>query len=84
MAVIHLSKSAGIINNCLTVVGLPPTGPSVSPNYTLSFPFCLADEEETARIIDVLDDRYDNAFDNNYFCCSGSGCGCDAIDGGDA
>jgi hypothetical protein len=77
MTVIHLSKPSKIINNCLTVVGLPPTGPSVSPDYTLGFPFCLANEEETARITGVLDYRYDNTFDNNYFCCS-------PIDGGDA
>lgn len=77
MAVIHLSKSEEIINNCLTVVGLPPTGPSVSPNYTLSFPSCLANETETARITGVFDERYENAFDDNYFCCS-------PIDGGNA
>ena len=77
MAVIFLPKPSENINNCLTVVGLPPTGPSVAPNYTISFPNCLVSDEETARITGVFDSNLDDRLDNNYFCCN-------PIDGGSA
>lgn len=77
MAVIHLARSGEIINNCLTVLGLPPTGPLVAPNYTLGFPLCVASESETARITGVFDNELSNRLDHNYFCCN-------PIDGGSA
>jgi hypothetical protein len=76
MAVIHLSKSGEFISNCLSVVGLPPTGPSNSPNYKLSFPRCLSNNARTAEITGVFNDRLDDMFDNNYYCCD--------VDGGSA
>ena len=74
---IHLAKSGELINNCLTVVGLPPTGPFDGvPNYKLSFPHCIVSEEDTAYITGVWGSGLDNSFDNNYFCCD--------VDGGSA
>ena len=77
MAVIHLAKSGEIIYNCLSVVGLPPTGPSFAPNYTLSFPECVANDATTAAITGIFDDTLSNRLDQNYFCCN-------PIDGGSA
>lgn len=75
---IHLAKSGELINNCLTVVGLPPTGPFLgSPNNKLSFPECVVSEEQTAYITGVWGSGLENRFDDNYFCCS-------PIDGGSA
>ena len=76
MAVIHLSKSDEIINNCLSVIGLPPTGPSNAPVHTLSFPRCVASDARTAEITGIFNDRLDDMFDNNYYCCD--------VDGGSA
>lgn len=77
MPVIHLAVSGEIINNCLSVVGLPPTGPRVAPNYTISFPECVANEANTVYVTGLFGEWLDDRLDRNYFCCN-------PIDGGSA
>jgi len=63
MAVLELAKTGGVINNNLTVLGLPPTGPSVAPTHRQEFKYQLPDPAtNTVNIVATFNTRLDPRF----------------------
>ena len=79
MAVLFATRPGALIDNQLSVVGLPPTGPFAGvPNYKLHFKYQPKDPAAyTSGVYEVFNSGLDGRFDLNYFCCN-------PIDGGSA
>ena len=74
MAVLELARAGLFIDNNLTVLGLPPTGPAPAPNHKLPFGYTKPSAANTTNIINLFNTRYENRMDRQ--CCP--------IDGGTA
>jgi hypothetical protein len=72
MAVLELSIPTNLIDNNRTSVGLPPTGPSVAPNYRLEFGYELPSPADSAAIVTNFNTKLDNRFFNQLFINGGT------------
>lgn len=72
MAVLELAIPANPIDNNRTVVGLPPTGPSVAPTHKLDFGYELPTPGLTATIITDFNTKLDSRFFNQLYINGGT------------